>query len=93
MYGLITEAMRHSTAHRVISSAEAMRPRRASRSASIATSSPILLRYRKQSTTVRAGDVTLNGIPCADLSSTSYFVDNRYFGERCSSGMGRSRGR
>src|SRR5438105_13487261 len=54
----MTLAMRRAWAARYSWSIVAFFCRRQSRRASIATSRPILLRYLKQSTTVRAGSVT-----------------------------------
>lgn len=54
-YGVITRVMRQAAAARQISSSDARRWRHVSRSASTATSIPILLRYLKQSATVLAG--------------------------------------
>ncbi len=54
-YGRITVHTLHTFAEAVSSSTVALRSRRQSRSASIATSRPTLLRYLKQSATVFAG--------------------------------------
>ena len=62
-YGLITFATRQTLAACHRSSIVAFRSRRHSRSASIATSRPILFRYLKQSATVLAIEKTRVGTP------------------------------
>ena len=66
----MTVRARQTLAARMISSTVAVRRSRESRSASSAVSRPSLLRYRKQSTTVRAGVVMRAGTPSKTALST-----------------------
>src|SRR6516162_1373569 len=69
-YGFITRATRCSVAYFQMSSILKSLRRRKARSASSATSRPVLLRYLKQSTTVRAGVVSRTVTPSMRRDST-----------------------